>query len=117
MPLNGLRVLIVEDQYLIADEMRRAVTALGGTVVGPCSTVEDAIAKLKSEEVQRIDFQGKFIDFRIAGEKGEAAPKVHGGPARWEGKPRAKKEGKRRTESDKTSQGKKKDGRPGRRKR
>jgi len=68
-------------------------------------------------QVQRIDFQGKFIDFRIAGEKGEAAPKVHGGPARWEGKPRAKKEGKRRTESDKTSQGKKKDGRPGRRKR
>ena len=52
MPLTGLRVLIVEDQYLIADEMRRAVTALGGTVVGPCSTVEDAIAKLKSEKVQ-----------------------------------------------------------------
>ena len=50
--LDGLRVLIVEDQFLIADDMRRAVTALGAAVVGPCATVEDAIARLKSEPVQ-----------------------------------------------------------------
>ena len=51
-PLAKLNVLIVEDQYLIADEMRRLVTALGGTVVGPCATVDEAIARLKSDAVQ-----------------------------------------------------------------
>jgi DNA-binding NtrC family response regulator len=41
-PLANQRVLIVEDQYLIADQMRRAVVELGGSVVGPCANLEAA---------------------------------------------------------------------------
>jgi len=42
LPLAGWKVLIVEDQFLIATDMRRVVTALGGEPVGPCRSVEQA---------------------------------------------------------------------------
>jgi ApbE superfamily uncharacterized protein (UPF0280 family) len=42
--LRGRRVLVVEDQYLIAEEMRRAVERLGGRVVGPVASVEGALS-------------------------------------------------------------------------
>lgn len=44
--LEGLRVLLVEDQYLVAAETRRVVAALGGTLLGPHATVAAAIAAL-----------------------------------------------------------------------
>jgi DNA-binding NtrC family response regulator len=62
--LEGVRVLIVEDQYLIADEMSRAVAALGGAVVGPCPTVETAIARLDSEVVGFA-----LLDLNLRGEQ------------------------------------------------
>ncbi len=40
--LKGRRVLIVEDEFLIAEEMRRAVDGLGGGVLGPVGALEDA---------------------------------------------------------------------------
>lgn len=42
-------VLIVEDQYLIADDMRLMVERLGGRVLGPVSRVPTAIAALAGE--------------------------------------------------------------------
>ena len=42
--LRGRRVLVVEDQYLIAEEMRRTVERLGGQVLGPVSTVDGALS-------------------------------------------------------------------------
>jgi len=42
-PLVGRRVLLVEDDYFIAQEMRRAFEAIGAEVVGPVSTVEEAL--------------------------------------------------------------------------
>jgi CheY-like chemotaxis protein len=42
--LRGRRVLVVEDQYLIADEMRRTVERLGGQVLGPVSTLDGALS-------------------------------------------------------------------------
>ncbi len=41
--LRGQRVLIVEDQFLVAEEMQRAVCKLGGQVLGPARDVDDAL--------------------------------------------------------------------------
>lgn len=41
--LSGRSVLVVEDQFLIAEEMRRAVENLGGRVVGPVPSVDRAM--------------------------------------------------------------------------
>jgi DNA-binding NarL/FixJ family response regulator len=49
--LNGRRVLVVEDQYLVAEEMRRMVTGLGGEVIGPISRAEPALEALAAEQV------------------------------------------------------------------
>jgi DNA-binding NtrC family response regulator len=51
MPLSGVRVLVVEDQFLIADDMRRAVGALGGEVVGPFPSIDRAQAALEEQEI------------------------------------------------------------------
>jgi DNA-binding LytR/AlgR family response regulator len=45
------RVLVVEDQYLVADEMRRAVQALGGEVIGPAPRAEIGLQLLGGEGV------------------------------------------------------------------
>jgi CheY-like chemotaxis protein len=50
-PLDGRRVLVVEDQYLVADEMRRAVESLGGIVVGPAARAQIAIGLLQQQAV------------------------------------------------------------------
>jgi CheY-like chemotaxis protein len=49
--LSGRRVLVVEDHYLIADEMRRMVEALGGDVVGPAGHLLAAMECIKGQAV------------------------------------------------------------------
>lgn len=44
--LVGRRVLIVEDEYFIADEMRRAFEDEGAEVLGPVGRVDEALALL-----------------------------------------------------------------------
>ena len=34
-PLTGRRVLVIEDEYFLADDIVQALTALGARVVGP----------------------------------------------------------------------------------
>ncbi len=46
--LSGLRVLIVEDEVLLAEDLSAIVTEAEGAVVGPSFTVADARALLKS---------------------------------------------------------------------
>lgn len=41
-PLKECRILIVEDEYLIAIDIADAITRLGGTVLGPCADVATA---------------------------------------------------------------------------
>jgi two-component SAPR family response regulator len=48
-PLAGRKVLIVEDQYLIADDLCALVERLGGHVLGPISRVGSAMAALQAE--------------------------------------------------------------------
>jgi len=41
-PLAGLRVLVVEDEYFLADDIARALTASGAGIVGPFGELQEA---------------------------------------------------------------------------
>ena len=41
--LRGLRVLIAEDQYVLADDLQDGLRAAGAQVVGPVGSVEEAL--------------------------------------------------------------------------
>ncbi|HET7887502.1 MAG TPA: response regulator [Bradyrhizobium sp.] len=43
-PLSGRRVLVVEDEYFLADDIGRALTALGAQIVGPYGDLDEATA-------------------------------------------------------------------------
>ena len=47
-PLDGRRVLVVEDEYFIADEIRQGLVALGAEVVGPFADFLDAAATVRN---------------------------------------------------------------------
>ena len=49
MPLDGLRILIVEDDYYLAADNTLTIESAGGTVVGPFATAEDALHALDSD--------------------------------------------------------------------
>ncbi|WP_310221770.1 response regulator [Neorhizobium sp. 2083] len=49
---RGKHILIVEDEYFLADETRRKLELVGAVVVGPTATVEGA---LKLVNTSRID--------------------------------------------------------------
>jgi CheY-like chemotaxis protein len=50
-PLKDLRVLVVEDEYLVAKSLEAVLHALGCQVVGTASTVEDACQLIKDHRV------------------------------------------------------------------
>jgi DNA-binding LytR/AlgR family response regulator len=41
-PLAGRRVLVVEDEYFLADDIVQALTALGARIVGPYGDLDEA---------------------------------------------------------------------------
>jgi len=43
-PLSGRRVLVIEDEYFLADDIMRALTALGARVIGPYGDLDEATA-------------------------------------------------------------------------
>jgi CheY-like chemotaxis protein len=45
---SSRRVLVVEDEYLLADEIRRALVSAGFEPVGPFATVREAMATVKN---------------------------------------------------------------------
>jgi DNA-binding NtrC family response regulator len=49
--LSGLRVLIAEDQWLLADTMAVLLEEEGATVIGPCPTTVGAMKRIDSEPV------------------------------------------------------------------
>ncbi len=59
--LNGRHVLVVEDEYFIADDLRRAFEESGAQVIGPVGSVDDALAMI--EECPRID--GAVLDINL----------------------------------------------------
>ena len=62
--LRGRRVLVVEDEYFVADDLGRALTQLGAEVLGPVATREEAFELLATGE--RIDLA--VLDINLEGE-------------------------------------------------
>ena len=61
--LSGKRVLLVEDEYYIADDLRRTLIAAGAKVVGPYATLAKAQGAL-----DRNGFDCAVIDLNLHGE-------------------------------------------------
>ena len=74
-PLSGTRVLIVEDEYYLADDLSRALAKAGAEVVGPVSTLDEAQAKVDEGAfdfaVIDMNLRGDFA-FALAERLGEA---------------------------------------------
>jgi len=62
-PLNGLNILVVEDEFLIAMELTRMIRNLGGQVLGPVTTV---IAG--TELLQKSVVDGAVVDINLGKE-------------------------------------------------
>jgi CheY-like chemotaxis protein len=64
--LAGARILVVEDNFLLAMEIESVLGSAGCTVVGPVATIDEAIALLKRESgldaaVLDVDLQGRWV--------------------------------------------------------
>ena len=64
--LRGRRLLVVEDEYLIAAALERALEDCGAEVVGPAGSVEGAL-RLVEAEGDRLD--GAVLDINLRGER------------------------------------------------
>jgi DNA-binding NtrC family response regulator len=65
LDLSGARVLLVEDEYYIADDLRRTLRGAGATVVGPASTLS-----LAMDLLDEGNFDCAVIDLNLQGESG-----------------------------------------------
>ncbi len=61
-PRTRLRILVVEDEYLIASELSYMLESMGHEVVGPVPTIEEAMALVGSEALD-----GVLLDANLAG--------------------------------------------------
>lgn len=64
-PLEGRRILIVEDDYMIAQDVRRDLQDAGAIVVGPVPSVSKAMRLLDSEPA----LDAAVLDVNLGGEK------------------------------------------------
>ena len=62
--LAGSRVLIVEDEYYLADDARSALSDIGAEVLGPVATVSEARTLIEADPA--ID--GVLLDVNLRGE-------------------------------------------------
>jgi CheY-like chemotaxis protein len=62
--LAGRRVLLVEDEYFIADDTARIFEAGGAEVIGPVASMDEALALVA--DTPRLD--GAVLDINLQGE-------------------------------------------------
>lgn len=62
--LLGRHILLVEDEYFIADAMQRGLEDVGAHVVGPAASVDDALTLLGTTPVS-----GAILDVSLDNEK------------------------------------------------
>jgi DNA-binding response OmpR family regulator len=61
--LSGLRVLVVEDDFLIAMDIKQTIERLGGQVVGPIGRLEQA-----QDLARREVFDAAILDVKLDGD-------------------------------------------------
>jgi CheY-like chemotaxis protein len=62
--LSGCCILVVEDEYFLADDLARALEAFGAEIVGPVGEVTDAVAALDAG----TPVHGAVLDINLRGE-------------------------------------------------
>jgi CheY-like chemotaxis protein len=65
MNLRGKRILLVEDEYLIAQDMARTFAAAGATVIGPAATLAEALRLVAASGT----LDGAVLDINLRGEQ------------------------------------------------
>ena len=63
--LAGVRVLVVEDEYFLADDMAQALQRAGAEIAGPVGNLAEAMAWLASEHADAV-----VLDLNLAGRSG-----------------------------------------------
>lgn len=62
--LTGKRILVIEDEYFIAADLKRALTAAGAEVVGPTGGLEDGLDLLANGSIDAgvldVNLEGNF---------------------------------------------------------
>ena len=62
--LSGQRVLVIEDEWFIAEDIRSAIENLGGEVVGPVAECDDALALI----AESVSIDLAVIDINLQGQ-------------------------------------------------
>lgn len=62
--LENCRILVVEDEYMLADELQVELGDAGAVVFGPVGTVDDAVALIASDQ----ELDGAVLDVNLGGE-------------------------------------------------
>ena len=63
--LRGRRILVIEDEYMAAEDLRQDLEKVGAVVVGPVPSIADALKVLAQEE----EIDGAILDVNLRGEK------------------------------------------------
>jgi CheY-like chemotaxis protein len=63
--IEGKRILVVEDEFLIADVAREMLSDLGAQVVGPVGNVEEALAAIAQGGIDAA-----LVDMNLHGKSG-----------------------------------------------
>lgn len=65
-PLEGLRILLIEDEYVIAMELKRWLQRAGAEVVGPVPSVERALDLIEDDGIDAAVLDVNLGDGRTA---------------------------------------------------
>jgi DNA-binding NarL/FixJ family response regulator len=63
-PLSGLHILVVEDTFLVAMDLSDQLTDSGCNVIGPASSVEQAL-----EKIDGVALDGAVLDVNLGAEQ------------------------------------------------
>jgi len=64
--LKGRRLLVVEDEYLVAADLAASLESLGTEVIGPAASVEEALSFVEKDGA-RLD--GAVLDINLRNER------------------------------------------------